>query len=101
MSAELEKFTSIWPAPYIQDHQALMGLKDKLKKRGVENVFVGEWNLIWQFNYLGDEKLNGRPLHRSGRIENYLPSLRILVFSPLVAPKSLLAHTGHSWICIK
>ena len=67
-----DKYTSFWFEPELNDMQMLTELQETLNERGIDHVFVSEWNLLWQLNYLGDEKIAARLSDRNERIDRYM-----------------------------
>ena len=67
-----DEYTSFWFEPELNDMQMLAELHETLDDRGIEHVFVSEWNLLWQLNYLGDEKIAARLSDRNERIDRYM-----------------------------
>ncbi|MFT5053369.1 MAG: hypothetical protein ACI97X_000379 [Oceanospirillaceae bacterium] len=65
------KYVSFWFAPELNDMQMLNELHETLEARNVNHVFVSEWNLLWQLNYLGEGRIAARMADGNERIDRF------------------------------
>ena len=68
---QYDKFISFWFAPSENDMATLLEVSETLKERNIQHVFVSEWNLVWQLNYLGGGKLSARMADDNERIDRF------------------------------
>lgn len=68
---QYDKFISFWFDPQSNDMETLLDVYETLKERDIHHVFVSEWNLVWQLNYLGGGDMAARLSAKDERIDRF------------------------------
>lgn len=66
-----KSITSYWLSPIVNDLQTLQELMNELEKRDLKYLYTTDWFLMWQINYLGNEKIHCRHKSISDRLDRY------------------------------